>query len=115
MVQQAAYKAVEAGRPPAPTLDTLVGDFVSSRQLPTLPCFLVDISRQRNKNFYGREEVMRKLEDKLLSGTDVAVLYGLGGLGKSEVSCCICIVPDVIELTVPLDSPGVRTSSQRRL
>ncbi|KAF2160591.1 hypothetical protein M409DRAFT_28977 [Zasmidium cellare ATCC 36951] len=50
--------------------------------------FLVDmsISRQRNTDFQGRETVLSNLKQHLLDGPRVAVLYGKGGLGKSETA-----------------------------
>ncbi|KAK4613972.1 hypothetical protein CLAFUW4_09100 [Fulvia fulva] len=66
-------------------LEPLIQAFVKPR-LPNLPFFELNISRQRTKDFHGREEVLEKLDTQLLSGPNMAILYGTGGLGKSEVA-----------------------------
>lgn len=69
-----------------PALEPLIEDFAVSRLLPTLPCIRIDIARQRNRDFHGREDVLRRLEETLLEDSRVAVVYGTGGVGKSDVA-----------------------------
>lgn len=69
-------------------LDPLIKDFVPSRPYPKVPAFLVhtSISRQRNLHFQGRETFLANLERHRLGGPHITILYGRGGLGKSELA-----------------------------
>lgn len=67
-------------------LGSLVDKLKTPRPFPELPCYVMEVSRQRNKDFHGRESVLAELEKQLLTGKKVAVVSGIGGLGKSEVA-----------------------------
>ncbi|KAF7197496.1 hypothetical protein HII31_01306 [Pseudocercospora fuligena] len=68
-------------------LDPLIQAFATEKPVPkNIPCFSVDIARQRNRKFFGRTDVLSNLESLLVESQQVAVLYGMGGVGKSEVA-----------------------------
>ncbi|KAJ5414120.1 hypothetical protein N7509_000747 [Penicillium cosmopolitanum] len=63
---------------------------------PKIPCFMMD-TYVRNKDFYGRQDVLSKLDDCLLPSNDtlpssqpdqirVEILCGMPGLGKTEIA-----------------------------
>lgn len=73
---------------PGPLIeDSDIGPSLTPFRYPTeLPCFMADISRQRNPNFRFREDILIELKHRLLDGSRTVVLQGEGGLGKSEVA-----------------------------
>lgn len=77
-------------------MDSLLEAFSPEQAEPRIPCFMVD-TFVRNKSFFGRKSVLQALDTCLLPATDlvvssqpdrtrVALLCGLGGLGKTEVA-----------------------------
>ena len=52
-----------------------VSDAVVTRNRPVTP----------SEEFVGREEIMRDIEKLLRDGTEPVILYGAGGIGKSEI------------------------------
>lgn len=72
-------------------------DFFSVEKCdPKLPCFMMD-TYVRNKDFYGRQDVLSKLDDCLRPSKDtlpssqpnqtrVGILCGMPGLGKTEIA-----------------------------
>lgn len=69
-----------------PPLEPLIEGFATPRRYPTLPCVVLDISRQRNKDFIGRTNAISELEEHLLYKQQVAVVHGIGGVGKSDLA-----------------------------
>ncbi|KAF4450028.1 tetratricopeptide repeat domain-containing protein [Fusarium austroafricanum] len=79
-----------------PDLQTLIENCSLQQADPRLPCFMVD-TFVRNKDFFGREGVIKMLDDCLLPSKTLVVssqpdrlrvglLLGLGGLGKTETA-----------------------------
>lgn len=71
-----------------------VQDFVVTQKRPILPCYMYN-SREENGDFYGRKDVLHRLEVALLPSLDCKkgsgglrtfALCGMGGLGKTEVA-----------------------------
>lgn len=55
----------------------------------TLPCHTIPVAR--NLRFFGREDVLDKIDNyftssQTLSGMSSLALYGLGGVGKSQIA-----------------------------
>ena len=70
--------------------------FAIERADPRIPCFMVD-TFVRNEDFFGRNDTLAELDHCLLPSGDfvisprpgrarVALLYGMGGLGKTETA-----------------------------
>lgn len=73
-----------------------IANFSVARKEPRLPCYVFD-SVVRNPDFYGREDILRIMENSLLpsrakfissepSSTRYFALSGMGGLGKTEIA-----------------------------
>lgn len=67
-------------------LEPMISNFAIPRDYPNLPCFMTEISRQRNPDFCHREDVLARLDEALLPGPGQATLHGMPGIGKSEVA-----------------------------
>ncbi|KAF2110706.1 hypothetical protein BDV96DRAFT_667086 [Lophiotrema nucula] len=74
----------------------LVGDLSLQRREATLPCFSVGM-HLRNDMFYGRDDVLKKIDEVCLPGSfrisssdvqelKVFALCAMGGLGKTEIA-----------------------------
>ncbi|KAM7183026.1 hypothetical protein V8F33_013854 [Rhypophila sp. PSN 637] len=79
-----------------PDVASLLENFSMKQVDPRIPCFMVD-TFVRNKDFYGRQDVLTRLDACLLPSKDllvssqpdrirVALLCGMGGLGKTETA-----------------------------
>ncbi|KAJ5160405.1 uncharacterized protein N7482_007409 [Penicillium canariense] len=109
-VMQQAAKAKVSSRPEPSTpsyvktesspehksLVALLENFSVEQRDPQIPCFMMD-TYVRNKDFYGRQDVLSKLDDCLLPSNDplpssqpdqirVGILCGMPGLGKTEIA-----------------------------
>ncbi|KAJ5769426.1 hypothetical protein N7520_003985 [Penicillium odoratum] len=107
-VTQQAAKASSGPQPSTPSysntesspeqksLEALLENFSVERRDPQIPCFMMD-TYVRNKDFYGRQDVLSKLDDCLLPPNDpltssqpdqirVGILCGMPGLGKTEIA-----------------------------
>ncbi|CAI7670768.1 unnamed protein product [Penicillium pancosmium] len=107
---QQATKAEVSSRPDPSTLSyantesspghkslvALLEFFSVEQRDPKIPCFMMD-TYVRNKDFYGRQDVLSKLDDCLLPSKDtlpssepdqirVGILCGMPGLGKTEIA-----------------------------
>lgn len=68
-------------------LEPLIEPTVTPNAAPkNLPLCKVNISRQRIGHFHGREDTLQTLKTKLLTNYHTVILYGAGGLGKSEIA-----------------------------
>jgi hypothetical protein len=78
------------------SLVALLEFFSVEQRDPKIPCFMMD-THVRNKDFYGRQDVLSKLDDCLLPSKDtlpssqpdqirVGILCGMPGLGKTEIA-----------------------------
>jgi len=79
-----------------PDLETLLDSFSIRQADPRIPCLMMD-TFVRNKEFFGRKTILSKLDECLLPSqtllvssqpdrTRVALLCGMGGLGKTETA-----------------------------
>ncbi|KAF5011182.1 hypothetical protein FDECE_2668 [Fusarium decemcellulare] len=79
-----------------PDLQTLLDNCSLQQADPRIPCFMVE-TFVRNKDFFGRQDLLKDLDDCLLPSKDllvssqpdrfrVGVLCGLGGMGKTETA-----------------------------
>lgn len=70
--------------------------YISNCDGPLLPCYFIPYGR--NKNFFGRELALSKVQEALAPNQDSAfpdpamnprtfALYGPGGMGKTQVAC----------------------------
>jgi hypothetical protein len=77
-------------------IETLLENFSIKQANPRIPCFMVE-TFVRNMSFFGRDDVLRQLDDCLLPSADLLVssqpdririglLCGMGGLGKTETA-----------------------------
>ncbi|KAK1775513.1 tetratricopeptide repeat domain-containing protein [Copromyces sp. CBS 386.78] len=77
-------------------IETLLENFAIKQANPRTPCFMVE-TFARNTSFFGRDDVLRQLDDCLLPSADLLVssqpdrtriglLCGMGGLGKTETA-----------------------------
>jgi hypothetical protein len=87
--------------------DRITITFEAVKRAPCLPCFTPRIRRERNPNFFGREDVFSRIDDALLPNTQACggasasqsspfgngkgvlstfALCGIGGSGKTEVA-----------------------------
>ncbi|KAH6624106.1 hypothetical protein B0J18DRAFT_427284 [Chaetomium sp. MPI-SDFR-AT-0129] len=75
-------------------MQSLLDNFSIKQADPRIPCFMME-TLVRNKNFFGRKDVLTHLDESLLPSGDllvssqperirVALLCGMGGLGKTE-------------------------------
>lgn len=87
---------VSSVRSSIPDVEMLLEAFALEEAEPRTPCFMID-TYVRNKEFFGREVPLRSLDDCLLPASDlvvatqpdrtrVALLCGMGGLGKTELA-----------------------------
>ncbi|KAL8831645.1 MAG: hypothetical protein Q9170_005199 [Blastenia crenularia] len=69
-------------------------DFVEQRKIPEMPCYVTH-PMERNLSFYGREDILLKLDEILLPSVGTVrtisnlrsnTLYSLGGLGKTQIA-----------------------------
>lgn len=72
-------------------------DFTKPQTLPTLPVYLL-LQQKRDANFYGRDDILQAIDDKLLPGKKPSIspddpggnpsfaLCGLGGVGKTAIA-----------------------------
>lgn len=72
---------------------TPIADFSTGKRDPILPCHFMQIGK--NKDFYGREDVIRKIEDVLLpadangespKNMKIFSICGPGGMGKTQIA-----------------------------
>lgn len=93
-VQTSAY--VNVSSTPQKEIQSLLDSFSVSQADPRLPCFMVE-TFVRNRDFFGRQEVLGRLDDCLLPSKDllvsaqpdrirVGLLCGMGGIGKTETA-----------------------------
>lgn len=96
---QASRSSVETERLPIA--------FEAAKRTPCLPCFTPRLRRERNPNFFGRDDVFSRIDDALLPNTQACggarvlqssqlghgngvlssfALCGIGGSGKTEVA-----------------------------
>ena len=76
-----------------PDLASQLNDLSLKESNPRVPCIMMG-SLQRNKMFYGREEILEQLDRGLLPNPDQGekhrprpvILHGMGGIGKSEIA-----------------------------
>lgn len=76
-----------------PDLASQLNDLSLKESNPRVPCIMMG-SLQRNKMFYGREEILEQLDHDLLSHPGQGekhrprpvILHGMGGIGKSEIA-----------------------------
>ncbi|KAJ3541339.1 hypothetical protein NM208_g4656 [Fusarium decemcellulare] len=79
-----------------PDLQTLLDNCSLQQADPRIPCFMVE-TFVRNKDFFGRQNLLEDLDDCLLPSKDLLVssqpdrfrvgaLCGLGGMGKTETA-----------------------------
>lgn len=76
-----------------PDLASQLNDLSLKESNPQVPCIMIG-SLQRNKMFYGREEILEQLDRGLLPNPDQGekhhprpvILHGMGGIGKSEIA-----------------------------
>jgi hypothetical protein len=84
-----------AGTSSAATFDMISEVSNFSLKDPKLPCFL-PMTHVRNNDFFGRHDVLKKIEESLLPGSHLQTkdgaelktfgLCGLGGVGKTEIA-----------------------------
>ena len=53
---------------------------------PTRTSVIANLPQETNPNFVGRDALLNELEFRLVGGDRVQVLYGLGGVGKTETA-----------------------------
>ena len=77
----------------------IVNKFHTTMKPAQLPCFMVE-NRLFNREFFGQEDILKKLDQVLLPNLELSsrasssgfsrpahlTLYGQGGLGKSEIA-----------------------------
>ncbi len=77
----------------------IVNKFHTTMKPAQLPCFMVE-NRLYNREFFGQEDILKRLDEVLLPSLDLSsrpsssgfprpthlTLYGQGGLGKSEIA-----------------------------
>ncbi|KAI5853292.1 hypothetical protein GGS23DRAFT_591200 [Durotheca rogersii] len=77
-------------------IDALIEGFMLERTNPEIPCFMVE-TFTRNSQFYGRQDMLERLDEVLLPSKDLLVssepdrariglLCGMAGLGKTETA-----------------------------
>ena len=62
---------------------------INKQDIATLPCNTLPVAQ--NQRFYGREDILRRLEEHLTpadtsSRLSSIALYGLGGIGKTQIA-----------------------------
>ncbi|HUV37094.1 MAG TPA: FxSxx-COOH system tetratricopeptide repeat protein, partial [Patescibacteria group bacterium] len=114
---------------------------VKDRSITEKPNFPMDnplignVPHRRNRNFTGREEILKQLHNELESGEPAALtqaISGLGGIGKTQLALeysyryadryevlwwmlsedPVTLASDYASLAIPLDLPEARSSDQ---
>ncbi|KAK3290456.1 P-loop containing nucleoside triphosphate hydrolase protein [Chaetomium fimeti] len=87
---------VNAGSSSRQEMQSLLDNFSTKQADPRIPCFMME-TLVRNKNFFGRQDILTHLDECLLPSGDllvssqperirVGLLCGMGGLGKTETA-----------------------------